>query len=107
MVNSAPLEELLGMFIALGRGLTVSDRMRCENEWNALALADQMRAVHHVRTSLPEWQTRPTGKIAQPWNYLRERHWEREAPRLLTQSRPSTRSEEAHERAAKAFMEGA
>jgi uncharacterized protein YdaU (DUF1376 family) len=105
VVNSAALEDLLGMFIALGRGMTGSDRMRCENEWNALALLDQMRAVQHARASLPEWRTRPTDKIAQPWNYLRERHWERAAPRLLTQSRPPTRSEEAQARAAKAFME--
>jgi len=101
------LEELLFMFAALGRGMTVGDRIRCENEWKALELPDRIAAARHARASLPEWQTRPTDKIAQPWNYLRERHWERAAPRLLTQSRPPTRSEDAHERAAKAFMEGA
>jgi uncharacterized protein YdaU (DUF1376 family) len=101
------LEELLFLFAALGRGMTVADRMRCENEWKALELPDRIAAARHARASLTEWQTRPTEKIAQPWNYLRERHWERAAPRLLAQSRPPTRSEEAHERAANAFREGA
>jgi uncharacterized protein YdaU (DUF1376 family) len=101
------LEELLFMFAALGRGMTVGDRIRCENEWKALELPDRIAAVRHARASLPEWQTRPTDKIAQPWNYLRERHWERAAPRLLTQTRALSRSEEAQTRAAKAFMEEA
>lgn len=101
------LEELLFMFAALGRGMTVGDRIRCENEWKALELPDRVAAARHARASLPEWQTRPTEKIAQPWNYLRERHWERATPRLLTQVRTQTRSEEAHERAANAFREGA
>jgi uncharacterized protein YdaU (DUF1376 family) len=105
--DQTAFEELLGMFLALGRGMTVADRIRCENEWKALAFHDKLRAVRHVRASLAEWRTRPTEKIAQPWNYLREHHWERAAPRLLIQTRPPTRAEEAHERAAKAFMEQA
>jgi len=101
------LEELLFMFAALGRGMTVGDRIRCENEWKALELPDRIAADRHARASLPEWRTRPTDKIAQPWNYLRERHWERAAPRLLAQTRAPSRSEEAQTRAAKSFMEEA
>jgi hypothetical protein len=105
--DNAPFEELLGMFVALGRGMTIADRVRCQNEWNALQFNQRLEALRFARSQLREWQTRPTGKIAQPWNYLRERHWERNAPRLLAQTRGPNRSEEAQARAAKAFMEEA
>ncbi len=98
-------EELLGMFIALGRGLTIADRVTCENLWFALDPPAQMQALSFARESLGEWQTRPTEKIAQPWNYLRERHWDRAAPRLLERTKPATRADEVQERAANKFRE--
>lgn len=93
--TDAPLQELLEMFLALGRGTTVADQMRCENEWNALEPEQRHAALLFARSQLGEWQNRPTEKIAQPWNYLRERHWERAAPRTLLQLRGDSWQERA------------
>ena len=107
--NTADLDEmesLLGLFIALGRGLTIGDRTTCTNEWLALEQGQRISAYRFAMQQAPEWRTRETKMIPQPWNYLRERHWERAAPRVLQRTKPATRSEEAHERAANAFREG-
>jgi len=105
-IDMVLFEELLGLFVALGRGLTIGDKMRCQNEWFALQSAERKLAHKFAMQNLADWQSRETSKIAQPWNYLRERHWERAAPRILERTRPPTKAQEAHERAARAFREG-
>jgi hypothetical protein len=97
------LENLLGLFIALGRGIGITDRVRCENSWKGLNSAERISAHNFAMSSRAEWQTRPTNKIAHPWNYLEERHWERAAPRLLPQTRQPSKSEDAQKRAAQQF----
>jgi hypothetical protein len=97
------LENLLGLFIALGRGIGNPDRVRCENHWKGLTVAERIRAHDFALASRGEWQTRPTNKIPQPWNFLGEKHWERAAPRLLPQTREPSKSEDAQKRAAERF----
>lgn len=96
-------QEIMGVFIALGRGSTWRDEMRCQEAWKALPLADKLAAHAHVRESLNEWKSRPTAKIAQPWNYLEEQHWKRHAPRLLPITRAPTKAEEAQRLASDEF----
>ena len=97
------LENLLGLFIALGRGMGNPDRVRCENHWKGLTVAERIRAHDFAIASRAEWQTRPTNKIPQPWNFLSEKHWERAAPRLLPQTREPSKSEDTQKRAAERF----
>jgi len=99
-------EGMLGLFIALGRGMGISDRIRCENAWKGLTQAERRRAHDYAMSRRTEWQTRPTGKIAQPWNYLAEKHWERDAPRLLAQTRGPSKAEAAHDEARRRFLGG-
>lgn len=100
------LQELLGMFLALGRGLSAGDLAVCEAAWFVLPMPEQIKALSHARDSLAEWRTRQTKMIPQPWNFLREKHWDRATPRLLQQTRAPTKREEATDRAAQRFMEG-
>jgi hypothetical protein len=76
---------VLEVFASFGRGCADNDRKRCERAWTKLSDADRRAAASHVHASLFEWRGRPTEKIAQPWNYLEGRHWERVAPRRQPQ----------------------
>ena len=98
-------EEIMGLFLAFGRGAGITDMVRCENAWKGLTRAERQRAHEYAMRQRADWQTRPTGKIAQPWNYLTEKHWERDAPRLLVQTRGPTKAEAAHEEAGRKFRE--
>jgi uncharacterized protein YdaU (DUF1376 family) len=99
-------ENLMGFFIALGRGIGLGDRMTCENLWKGLSQPGERRRAHdYALSQRAEYQARPTGKIPQPWNYLREKHWERDAPRLLAQTRGPTNVDAAHDDATRKFLE--
>ena len=96
--------DLIGLFLGLGRGVGILDRVKCENAWKGLSQAERRRAHEYAMTNRAEWQTRPTSKISQPWNYLQEKHWEREAQRILQQTRAPTKREESQNEAARRFI---
>lgn len=98
-------EALMGLFIALGRGIGIGDRIQCENHWKGLNRDERRRAHEYAMNMRAEYQSRPTDKIPQPWNYLREKHWERDTPRLLLRTRGPTKAEAAHSEAARKFLE--
>jgi hypothetical protein len=75
--SATPLRAVLEVFASFGRGCAPADRKRCERAWAKLSDADRRAAVAHIDASIIEWRSRPTEKIAQPWNYLEGRHWER------------------------------
>ena len=82
-------ENLIGLFVALGRGLGISDRIRCENCWKGLSAEERHKAHDFAMSQRQDWQTRPTGKIAQPWNFLAEKHWERDRAEAIGSDAPA------------------
>ena len=83
--SATPLRAVLEVFASFGRGCAPADGKRCERAWAKLSDADRRAAAAHVNASVIEWRSRPTEKIAQPWNYLEGRHWERVAQRRQPQ----------------------
>jgi len=94
----AQFEELIGMFLALGRGSrSEADLRKCEQLWKDLPLSERIAAYRHAVETFPEWQTRPTSKIPQPWNYLSDQHWKRKVERVLPQTREKSKGQLAQE----------
>ncbi len=102
--NRARLEEIFGIFIALGKGVSFSDQTFCTNRWDGYTLAQQIKAHRCAVESLPEWQSRETHLIPMPKNWFRENQWERHTPRLIPQTAPKSKTQTNHEQAAAEFI---
>jgi hypothetical protein len=92
-------ENLMGIFVALGKGMSPVDYRNCENFWRWLAPEERIQAHDSAVRQLPDWQTRPTEKIPQPWNYLGGKYWTRQTTRILPQRKPMSKAEIGFEQA--------
>lgn len=99
------LQEILGMFVSLGRGVSFKDQQICENRWKGYTIQQRLKAYKCAAESFPEWETRPTGKIPYPVNWFSDDHWERHTPRLIPQQAEKTKAMTASDEAKRRFRE--
>jgi len=104
--SAAQLQQLIGIFLSLGVGLSQLDLAKCEKLWNALKAPERATALAyaHMRQA-DDWIDRASRFVPRPWNYLAEKHWERRAI-IEGRKQSATESEKKRGRVADILKEG-
>ena len=101
--NDSMFQETVGAFLKLGVAISETDLRSCAMLW--VSLDDPGRRACHsyaLIQSAGEWNAETEEFVPRPWNYLRERQWERKAV-AKGRDRPMSKAESAHGVAAGAF----
>ena len=98
-------QEFMGVFLAAGVAMNQRDIENCQWKFLPLDLETKRFIVADVKAKATNGTWPSADKTKRPWNYLDGNEWTRKAiPRALPSGHKSA-SQEAHERAAKRFME--
>ena len=103
--TEALLQQLIGVFLSLGIELSETDLRKCAKFWASLTPSEKTSATAYaIARAEGEWSERAARYVPRPWNYLREKHWERHAS---TEGRVKSNSKRAQalDAAAKRFTE--
>ena len=74
-------DAFLRVFTACGIGAGTNDLKRMRQSWSQTPITDRLVAVRYAKQqALTEWRSRDKTHIPRPWNFLKERHWERGDP---------------------------
>jgi hypothetical protein len=93
--------QLMGIFISLGVELSKLDIARCEKFWASLTQLERTTALSYaLARQTSEWIDRASRFIPRPWNYLAEKHWERNALPGTTRHKSASESEKRTKRVA-------
>lgn len=104
-LNDAMFQELTGAFMSLGVAISENDLRTCGMLW--VSLDDPAKRAAHGYCLLhvgSDWKRRTEEFVPRPWNYLRERHWERQQS-TNGRKAPMSKAEAAHTQAAREFMQ--
>lgn len=97
-------QSAMGMWLSLGVAMSETDTRKCAALWVALSIEEQLTAYKHIQAQYPNWRTCATHYIPRPWNYLRDKQWERKS--AVPERRAMSRRDVAHDRAAARFLGG-
>lgn len=99
-------DRFMLVFTVAGVAMNEQDRMRCARMWVMFDPETQALILEDVKRKATDGSWPTAAKTRRPWNYLEGKEWTRVAiPRILPTG-TKTNAEEAHDRAAKRFMEG-
>lgn len=102
-VNDAMFQELTGAFLSLGVALSETDMRTCAMLWVSLDRTGKQAAhAYALLQTSGEWKRRTEQFVPRPWNYLRERQWERTATAPARKA-PMSKQEQALKQAAAEF----
>lgn len=99
------LQQLIGVFLSLGIELSETDLRKCGKFWALLTSSEKTSATAYaIGRAEGEWGDRAVRYVPRPWNFLREKQWERHAS---TEGRVKSKSKRAQalDAAAKRFTE--
>jgi hypothetical protein len=84
--------------------MSESDTQRCAMQWESLPReAQELACADAQARATGEWARRAGEYVPRPWNYLRERQWERKAIAKV-RDRPAGAADAALETAGRLFM---
>jgi len=101
--NDGHFETVIGVFLSLGVALSENDMKKCAAEWVALDMGARIACLGNVRFQSAEWSQRAVKFVPRPWNYLRERQWERKAI-VNGRDKSASHSETTNAKAFELFM---
>lgn len=86
--------------------MSEADTRKCGKIWGSLKSTEKNTALAYATARREaEWGECAVRYIPRPWNYLGEKHWERNTP-VEGRYKTMTKSEKSHEAAARLFREG-
>ena len=102
--SDANFQRVMGAFLSLGVAINESDVNRCLKLWAGLREPERTTAAAYaIARANDEWAERAARYIPRPWNYLGEKHWERNAP-VRAREVSMSKGERAQRAAAEDFL---
>ena len=103
-INDRMFHETIGAFMSLGVAVSETDMRKCGMLW--VSLDEPAKRAAHSYAGIQakgDWGRREETFVPRPWNYLRDRAWERKAV-AKARDRPMSKQEAAFTTAAEEFL---